>query len=182
MNAWKKIKHNAGMTLAETLLAVLILLLASSIVATGIPAARNAYEKVILSSNAELLLSTTIMALRNNLSTAKNIQINADNRGLSYYDTETGYRYTLDNKGPNDEPNDRDGIWIYEGEKDKGRRLISEASSTAASKGDLYVTFTAVSLETGESGKHLNFKKLQVKHGSSILTELEDYSIRVIAN
>lgn len=180
MNAWKKIKHNAGMTLAETLLAVLILLLASSIVATGVPAARNAYEKVILSSNAELLLSTTIMALRNNLSTAKSIQINGDNRGLSYYDVETGYRYTLENEGINE----RDGIWIYTNAKDgeDARRLVSEASSTAASKGDLYVTFTAVSLTTEASGKYLNFKKLQVKHGSSILTELEDYSIRVIAN
>ena len=59
-------KHHAihGFTLAETLLAVLILLMVSSIVAAGIPSARRAYEKVVLASNAEVLLSTTITTLR----------------------------------------------------------------------------------------------------------------------
>ena len=51
-----KIRSARGFTLAETRLAVIILLLAAAIVATGIPAARNAYEKVVLASNAEILL------------------------------------------------------------------------------------------------------------------------------
>ena len=56
----KKLHSSKAFTLAETLLAVLILLMVSTIVATGIPVARNAYEKVVLASNAEVLLSTTI--------------------------------------------------------------------------------------------------------------------------
>ena len=67
----KKLKTASGFTLAETLLAVLILLMVSVIVATGIPAAKNAYEKVVLASNADALLSTTISSLRNELGAAK---------------------------------------------------------------------------------------------------------------
>ena len=59
--AIKRKLHTQGFTLAETLLAVLILLLVGVIMTTGIPAAKNAYEKVVVASNAEVLLSTTIM-------------------------------------------------------------------------------------------------------------------------
>ena len=68
-----KIKKNSGFTLVETLITILILLMVSSIVAAGIPVARNAYNKVVLAANAEVLLSTTASALRNELATAKNI-------------------------------------------------------------------------------------------------------------
>ena len=58
MKRKRKLRSNKGFTLAETLLAVLILLLVSTIVATGIPAARNAYEKVVEASNAQAVLAT----------------------------------------------------------------------------------------------------------------------------
>ena len=41
MKRKSKLKSRSGFTLAETLLAILILLLVSSIVAQGIPVARN---------------------------------------------------------------------------------------------------------------------------------------------
>ena len=69
----RKLKKCRGFTLAETLLAIMILLMVSTIVATGIPAAKAAYEKVILASNAEVLLSTTISTLQNELGTAQDI-------------------------------------------------------------------------------------------------------------
>ena len=56
----KRYCNTHGFTLGETLLAVLIMLLAASIMVSGIPAARAAYEKVVLSSNAEVLLSTAV--------------------------------------------------------------------------------------------------------------------------
>lgn len=73
-NAFKKLKNAVGFTLAETLLAVLIMLLVSGIVAAGIPAARSAYERVILASNADLLLSTTVSYLRSELSAAGKVE------------------------------------------------------------------------------------------------------------
>ena len=66
----KKIRDAHGFTLAETLLAVLILLMVSGIVAAGIPVAKKAYEKVVLAADAQLLLSTTVAELRDEIGTA----------------------------------------------------------------------------------------------------------------
>ncbi len=85
----QKIHTDKGFTLAETLLAVLIMLLVSGIVASGIPVAKDAYEKVVLASNAEVLLSTTISTLRNELGTAQDIVPALDSDGkktiVTYY-------------------------------------------------------------------------------------------------
>lgn len=71
----KKLKSKNAFTLAETLVAVLIMLMVSSILVTGIPAAKDAYEKIFVKSNAEVLMSTGIYALRNELSTARDIEV-----------------------------------------------------------------------------------------------------------
>lgn len=86
----KKLKLSSGFTLAETLLAVLILLMVSVIMTTGIPAAKNAYEKVVMASNAEVLLSTTISSLRNELGAAK-ISTPVENDYVSYYSGAASY-------------------------------------------------------------------------------------------
>jgi len=75
MGAKEKLRGQRGFSLAETLLAVLILLLVSVIVATGMPAAKNAYERVVVASNAQALLSTAATSLRNELGTAWNVII-----------------------------------------------------------------------------------------------------------
>ncbi len=62
--------NRAGFSLTELLAAVLILAMVSTVVAGGIPVARDAYRKVTVSANAQVLLSTTISALRNQLGTA----------------------------------------------------------------------------------------------------------------
>ena len=90
----KKLKNRGGFTLAETLLAVTILLLVSTIVATGMPAAKNAYEKVVLASNAEVLLSTAASALRDELGTAWNVK-KIDSKTVTYFSADTGMRSKL---------------------------------------------------------------------------------------
>lgn len=92
----RKIKSSKGFTLAETLLAVLILLLVSVIVANGIPAASRAYEKTVLAANAQSLMSTTVAALRDELGTAWNVSV-ADNK-VTYYSADIGNRSILENK------------------------------------------------------------------------------------
>ena len=174
------------MTLAETLLAVLILVMVSGIVATGIPAAKNAYEKVVLSANAEMLLSTTVTALRSELDTAQNISISSDGKSISYYDVDDGLLYKLElstNDGSGNVP-----IGIYKNlpnntEGDTRVRLISESSSTAASKGDLYVVFEEVSFGNGGNDKKsIIFEDLKVMHGSETITTPLDITIRALAN
>ncbi len=90
----RKLKNTAGFTLAETLLTVVILLLVSGVVATGMPAAVNAYRNAIDAANAQVLLSTTVNALRNELSTARDVQVSGTT--ITYTGADTGSRSTID--------------------------------------------------------------------------------------
>ena len=65
-----KIKNRAAFSLTELLAAILILGMVSTVVAGGIPVARDAYNKITVSANAQVLLSTTISALRGQLGAA----------------------------------------------------------------------------------------------------------------
>lgn len=91
----KKRNSRAGFTLAETLMAVLIMLLVSGIVAAGIPAAKNAYEKVVLASNAEVMLTTAESALRDELGTAWNVEPVSSSDSITYFSADTGMRSML---------------------------------------------------------------------------------------
>lgn len=94
MKRESKLKSRSGFTLAETLLAILILLLVSSIVAQGIPVARNVYNRVVLGANAQVLLSTTVTALRDELGTAWDVTAGTDN-SLTYFSADIGSRSKL---------------------------------------------------------------------------------------
>ena len=181
---YNRIESNRGFTLAETLLAVLILLMVSAIVATGIPSAKAAYEKVVLASNAEVLLSTTMSSLRNELATAKNIEtgdeVGGKDTSLTYYNTTRGskskiYKYSgsvaagaimiqqyvkVDGIGKDSDP----------------VRLVSKTAST----GDLYVTYEYVTYSDGI----ITFRNLSVNResGSTGLAERSALSIRVISD
>ena len=79
-----------GFTIAETLVAVLILLMVSSVVAAGIPAAKSAFEKVVVGANAEILLSTTVASLRDQLAAADRVMVEEDGKTLNYYSNDSG--------------------------------------------------------------------------------------------
>ena len=74
-------RNRGGFTLAETLIAVLILTMVAGIVAGGIPAARNALDKAVDVSHSQLLLSTTMTSLRNELATARSITCASEPNG-----------------------------------------------------------------------------------------------------
>ena len=86
-----KSKNRYGFSLAETLMAVLILLLVSSVIAAGIPAAVNAYTKAVDGANAHALLSTTVNALRSELSLA-DVQLSSDKKSIIYISPRTEAR------------------------------------------------------------------------------------------
>ena len=69
-----RLKSRRGFTIGEVLVSVLILMMVFSIVAAGIPAAANAYYKVVDAANAQMLLSTTLTRLRTELSTATQVK------------------------------------------------------------------------------------------------------------
>ncbi len=142
MKLKRKCGNRAGFTLAETLLAVLILLLVSVIVATGIPVAKNAYEKVVLGANAQVLLSTTISALRDELGFARNVT--AEGTTVTYYNAETGIKSQIAKDG--------DGKIVLK--RAKGTMAIEDMDprplvSDAAATSDLYATYTGVAYSGG---------------------------------
>lgn len=104
MKRLRKLKDKAGFSLAEMLMTVLILMMVSLIVATGMPAAKNAYEKTVIGANAQAMLSTAVSALRNELGTAWDIRINdtantTNGSYVTYFKADTGTRSKLSKTG-----------------------------------------------------------------------------------
>ncbi len=175
MKARKKLNNRSGFTLAETLLAVLILLLVSGIVATGIPAARNAYLNVVVGANAQALLSTTAAALRDELGTAWNVE--SKDNALTYYSADTGAISIL---SKSDETiilqeyvsqkgfNEKTGVSVG-----NQRPLVSDRAATS----DLTVTYDSVNYSEGD----VTFTKLCVKHGAKELATLDELVIHVLS-
>ena len=169
MRAKEKLRSQNGFTLAETLLAVLILLLVSVIVATGMPAAKNAYEKVVVASNAQALLSTAATSLRNELGTAWNVRIDenttktkagtagtsvtynsANTGGLSKIDKDADTGITLQEYKQVSVFNVADGNFLNNNadsslSETQSRSLISEKTGSGDSSGKLKVSYESVS-------------------------------------
>ena len=73
-NALHKLKSSRGFTLGETLICVLILLMVVGVVGGAIPAASSAYTKAVDAANAQVLLSTAMTVLRDELSNASEVK------------------------------------------------------------------------------------------------------------
>ena len=177
MSTKKKMNNRSGFTLAETLLAVLILLLVSGIVATGIPAARNAYLNVVVGANAQALLSTTAAALRDELGTAWGIK--AKDNKLTYYSADTGAKSILSKTDKS--------IILQEYVSQKGfnvsesisvgdeRPLVSDKAVTS----DLTVTYGGVTYD--DKTGVVTFTGLCVNHGNKKLATLDKLVIHVFS-
>ncbi len=169
----KKLHTDSGFTLAETLLAILILLMVSAIVVTGIPAARNAYEKVVLASNAEVVMSTTISALRNELGTAKDVKVSGNE--IVYYNSARESTSKIYLKGSD--------IKIYRYFSDEGYSkgtpdeylTYFEDTKNGNSK-NWHVKYSGVGYNSGV----ITFTNLSVSWKSTEITKIDTFSIRVI--
>lgn len=179
MTIKKKLKSRSGFTLAETLLAVLILLLVSTIVANGIPMARNVYNNVIVGANAQMLLSTAITALRNELGTAQDVKIGTD---IIYFKSSIG-AYSKLSVDPLKgiqlmDYVKEDGSAIPVKGSDKARDSHNLVSDSAANK-NLIVTYGGATI----SNDIIKFSNLEVKekNGSkSTLVKLDELNIRLV--
>ena len=183
----KIIKGREGFTLGEALVAVIILLLATSIVVAGIPAAIRAYDNVVVASNAEVLLSTTMSALRNELSTAKDITTSSEadkKTEIIYYNqaSKTLSKIYVGNDGASN-----DNI-MYQIKASNGttgsRRLISKEASDSKMK--LHVTYSSVDYD--HNNGLVTFSGLKVWKGTvdNTVAEVEqtggEFTVRVISD
>ena len=148
MNRLHKIRSRSGFSLAETMLAVLILLLVTVVVSTGMPVVQNVYDKVVLGANAQAMLSTAVTALRDEFGTAYSIEkpATATTDNLYYYNAATGARTKLSRNKTNAAQlttyaYDNDPLLhdeISDGEQAQVRNLVPDANT------DLYVTYDTI--------------------------------------
>lgn len=186
INEKQKKDRRAGFTLAEMLAAVLIMLMASAVVAAGIPAAVRAYQKVTRSANAEVLLSTSVSAMRDQLGTARDIKVAEDSKSVMYFSSDTGsfsrlYLSSDSSNGvimlqeyllPEEVAGTGSGGGFAGG--DSGRQLVTEAASTK----DLYITYDSLSYEGGIL--QVNGLSVRLISSGDTLTAIESLQIRSI--
>lgn len=192
----RKIRDQGGFSLAETLLATLILLLVGLIMTTGIPAAKTAYEKVVLGSNAQVLLSTAVNALRDELGTAWEVTPSEDKKSVTYFSANTGTKSVISLKKPSDDSayqtiyrqefaKEADttndvifGTKIKNAESKYGSDAVPLISG-AASTSDLYVTYESVSYSDGI----VTFNGLSVRRKSNDaeIAKVNPLTIRVVS-
>ena len=179
-NTTQKLKKSAGFTLAETLITVLILLMVSSVVAGGVPAAANAYRKAVDAANAHVLLSTTVNALRGELSTAWGVS--ANNSELIYYSARTGAKTKIyntdstimvqdyleygesqsqsDNTGDNTDDRLQHSLVVRSGEKDLDQFHVQFKSVKVE---DDIITFESLGVYRGEEETPLQSMNLSIR-------------------
>lgn len=175
----KKIrKRNKGFSLAEVLVVLLIVLMVSSIVAVGVPAAVRAYNKVVDASNAEVLLSTAMIRLREELGTAGTAN-NAETATTITYDCGQGYESKIMLAEETEEPSIL--IQEYSNIPDLAATYPPHPLVTdSASSKKLYVTYDTVDISADGI---ITFGNLQVKHKQTGKTyaKLETFKIRMLA-
>ena len=175
MKKTRKLNSRGGFTLAETLLAVLILLMVSVIVATGVPVAKNAYEKVVVAANAQVLLSTAVNTLRDELGTAWDVEVVEEGETepkIKYFCADTGARAEIYLNAEKDtvyrtrfaqQTADMVGISIEDGVSQDGP-LVSPQASTDR----LRVKYDSVTM----AGDVVTFEGLKVYLGEDALADL----------
>ena len=139
-NFLKRFKNSGGFTLSEVLIVVLILLLVSLVVAAGVPAALRSLQRVVDSANAQVLLSTTVTRLRDELSTARNVKVDDDNITITYT-SETGSLsiLTVEDKG----------IWLQEYADVTDLNFKHPLTSDSAANKNLYAVYEEAKYENG---------------------------------
>ncbi len=165
----RKLNRTAGFTLAETLMAILILLMVSAVVAGGLPAAMNAYHKAVDAANAQLLLSTTVNALRDELSTAWNVE--AAGETITYQSADTGSKSKIfkDDNGRimlQEYVKESELGWLETSVKSGDERpLVSNAmmKSIKGSTNDMTVTYSTAEVKDDNGEVYVIITGLEVK-------------------
>jgi hypothetical protein len=171
--------------MAETLIAILILLMVSAIVAGAIPTASNVYARTVDTANAQVLLSTVITVLRDELGTAVSIE-DPVGTTLDYVNGNDGYRRLAIQAKSDVKDAPAPGIWLCIGKLNlttgeieytkpgdgESRLLVSKEATTK----NLIVSYESVSFSNGI----VTFGKLKVERGSVTAAIRDNFSVRTV--
>ena len=179
----RRIKSKSGFTMTELLMALLILLMVTAIVAAGIPVAANAYDKVVTGANAQVLLSTAMTCLRDELGTAKEINNQAGTTTAAIeYISSNGSKSVLS-------VDSEKGIMLKEyadiytpGASDPADKYTHTLVSDSAANKNLVVKYgTAVYDEVNSVVKFTNIAVYK-KIGGDPIVKIDNYSVKVFTN
>lgn len=163
-----KLKSKCGFTLAELLITILILLMVSSVVAAGVPAAANAYRKVMDAANAQMLLSTTVTSLRRELAFAESVPVKgtAVTNKFQYTNGENGHttELTKETKGISKTWTDvsESSPQLLVSEAAATKNMVSSFDSISYSDGFFVVSGLRIS-KPGYNAPLASIEKLQIR-------------------
>ncbi len=169
MEMKKRCKDRRGFTIGEMMMAVLILVIITGLVAGGLPLAGRVYKQVVDSANAQLLLGSTMTLLRDELETAKSVPAQDETNQIhqiQYTSTSTGYTTIFWTTEKAD-----DGICIapYQTDGYAGTTYNRPLVSRAGANRNLHTEFTSWSYADGV----FTITGLVVKRGDTILAGKE---------
>ena len=166
MKMRKRCKDRRGFTIGEMMMAVMILVIITGLVAGGLPLAGRVYKQVVDSANAQLLLGSTMTLLRDELETAKSVPATSGTYEIQYTSTSTGYTTIFWTTEKAD-----DGICIapYQTDGYAGTTYNRPLVSRAGANRNLHTEFTSWSYADGV----FTITGLVVKRGDTILAGKE---------
>ena len=174
-----RITGEKGFSLGEMLAALLIMLLVSVILAAGIPAAARAYNDTVDAANAQILLSTAMATLRDELGNASDVKaVEGSTTDLEYISsygvpskvsTTASFKKT-DEAGNETTTTETGGLFVFMGETP--RRLVSDQAANM----NLTVTYDSISYSDGI----VTVTNLRVLKGTTEVVGADTYKIRVL--
>ena len=135
----------SGFSLTEMLVTMLILALASTLMATGIPVAADTYRKVVNSANAQLALSTTITVLRSEFGSSTKLETK-DGDDKLYYRCSEGSWACITNPESGDDNEDNGLIKQFYSETPEGH--VGEAIKNEVDDSETQVAYPLISKAT----------------------------------
>ena len=155
----------------------------SGVVAGGIPAAVTAYSKAVDAANAQVLISTTVNALRAEVCTAKDVHFTTGG-DLIYISPSTGSKtklYKGTETGSGEETILVQDFMKYDetgpqGENNSPRRLVTKSAATA----NLQVVYGTVNWAADKENEVLAFNNIQVKKDNTTVASIDNLYIRCL--
>lgn len=165
-----------GFTFTEVLVALLIMVLLTSFVASAIPVAFTTYRQVVGDSNAQVALSTTASALRDELGLAIDVKASGEN---VLYQTADGTWAKIDNgdKGLVKHEYVETSPGTVGSEIGDGTELIPNAMIVGATGGDdLQVRMGGITYADGVFTVH----DIQVLMGGNPIESIGEYKVKAV--